>query len=444
MEVVSIDTYVKRQKEIFDAYIESNGKKSAIIPFVEKYSSEDSKDYSIKDVLKYIKLYINSNLIKEEEAKKFNGTKKVSNKVIFNRGKLLVQKLIESKGDFEELSKYTKEFAKADDRMHPYPASYLDTCRDYYLSHTKNIERLENYKRVMSLASRGDEYDIELINTLLEMDRIEKAVNFVKEINISKSSLVGLRQKYRLLYPANKKELSKINEIIDLSFRTNEKVIKFIDRKQTTMTNQDKIKIIKRMIEDYLLSDYEDISELFPKYNFNKYKFKETLKDAKTSRDIILNNLINNYYAKSNAIKSEKQEILNKLINAYDNGINYGNGFRSFNSHDFYLMINGNKVESLLEYAKDIYDSETLKKLKKILESFSLDKVYKTKSALINAITKFTKNGRELSDEEKELIIDYMEYTNLPYSSSVFFECAERYFDNDIKLTKDHSFRRSA
>lgn len=440
-EIIKIDKYIDRQKEIYNAYVNSNGKKSEIMPFVDKYSKEDKKEYTLNDVLKYLKIYLSSNLANEEDKNKYQGTKKVSNKVIFNRGKLLVQRLIESKGNIDELDSYIDIFTKQDDKTRPYKKGYLKTCIEYYVENTKNKEKINTFNLVMNLSTRSDEYDIELINNLLNMNDINKAVKFVKEINISKSSLISLRQKYKLLYPANKKEIVKINKIIDESFKMNEKVMRFLDQRQLTLTNQDKIKILKRMLEEYILNDIEDIEELYPKYNFNKYKFKETLKDAKTSRDIILINLIDNYYAKTNAILASKQEIIEKIKAAYENGINYGNGYRKMNMYDFYRIAGYDTIESLNKYANKLYKNEEANKMKNILSSFTLDKVFKNKQQLLKSIDRFSKNGKTLTEEQKELIVDYLEYANLPYTTELFFQTAERYIDNDLVIEEDNEYK---
>lgn len=419
--IIDLDDYLKRQKEIFSAFMDSSGKEVSVTPFVSKYEKEDNTNYASEDLLKYLNSYVNSNLITEEEKELFNKTKLVPSDLIFKRGRLIIEALIESQGDTSDLPRLGAEFAKKDGKLKPYDNKYLLKCRDYYLKKSKNADILLAYKNVCELVSRGS-YDIELPLKILEISSNEKAIEFINRINISKTSLRKLVNEYETLYPANTANITRLNYLLKEAYKTDNKVVKFIEQKVSHDTIKDRLVHLRRILEEYLISDIEDISELFNKHNFNSYKFKETLKDAKSSRDILLNNLISKYEAKRLSINNSYKELISKIMQAKYNGINYGYGYREFNSYDYYTLKDGIEAETLIKHAKMIYESEDAKEFEKVINEFEI-KDTTTREELSKLYT---------GDANTDLILDYLEYANLPISTQMFEAIKDRFENNDI------------
>lgn len=420
--VIKLNDYLKRQKELFSAYINSSGKEISVNPFVSVYSKEDGNAYTSEDLLRYIDSYVKSNLISEEEKASFEATKLVPNDIIFKRGRIIIDAIIESQGNTKDLDKLGREFAKKDGKLHPYDQKYLLKCRDYYLKTSKNADVLLAYKNVCELVTRGS-YDIELPIKILEIKDNKKAIEFISRINISKSSLRRLVNEYETLYPANTANITRLNYLLKEAYKTENTVVKFFETKISHDRVQDRLINLRRMLEEYLISDIEDISELFDKYHFNSYKFNETLKDAKTGRDLLLNNLITKYEAKRISINNTYKDTISKIMQAKTNGINYGYGYREFNLYDYYMIKGDSKDEDLCKYAYEIYEPEDA-------------------DAIVNVIKEYTtesSSSRELlqelhKDENPDLILDYLEYANLPLCEEMFEAVSTRFKDNDISF----------
>lgn len=420
--VIKLNDYLRRQKELFDAYINSSGKEVSVNHFVEAYSKEDDAQYTNEDLLRYITSYVASKRITESELEAYNETKKVPNDIIFKRGRIIIEAIIESQGNTKDLDKLGREFAKRDGKIHPYDQNYLLKCRDYYLKTSKNADILLAYKNVCELATRGS-YDIELPIKILEIQDNRKAIEFISRINISKSSLRSLVNEYETLYPANTTNITRLNYLLKEAYKTEKTNTKFFEESVSHDTIKDRLINLRRMLEEYLISDIEDISILFDKYHFNSYKFGETIKDAKTGRDLLLNNLITKYEAKTISISNSYKEIITRIMQAKANGINYGYGYREFNIYDYYMIKDGTTDEDLCKYARMIYEPIDAENIIEVI------KEYEGTSTSTRAML------REVHrDESAELILDYIEYANLPMCEEMYKAVSERFVENDISF----------
>ena len=423
VNAINIDKYLKRQQEIFNAYIEANGKEVSILPFIESYSKEDNEEYTKENIFNYLNSYIKSNQISESDKEKYNQTRLVSNSLIFKRGRIITEVLIENQGSFDILPKYQAHFAKKDGKLEPYSQKYLLKCRDYYLSHTDNKGILLSYQKVVELANRGN-YDVELLTKILEIPDNKSAIDFIRRINISKLSLKTLIDEYKTIYPANQKSIDRLNKIYKKAFKVEPKVVKFIEYKENRDTLENKLITLRRILEEYLMSDIEDINEIFPKYNYNEYKFNEIIKDAKTGSDIILNNLINKYYAKVLSITNSYKELIEAIMQAKYNGINYGYGYREFNIYDYYTLKNGASSNTLLAFAKKIYNQDDFLKVKDIINEYNQDDLKLSKDKLREEISN--------KNENTDLILDYLEYAKLPFTKDMYEAVLDRFENKDI------------
>lgn len=420
--VIKLNDYLKRQNELFDAYIKSSGKEISVDEFKQIYEKEDQTSYTSDDLLKYIYSYVKSKRITDLELSSYNETKKVPNDIIFKRGRIIIESLIESQGNTQDLEKLAVEFAKKDGKIHPYDNKYLLKCRDYYMRTSKNVDLLLAYKNVCELVTRGS-YDIELPIKILEIRDNAKAIEFINRISISKSSLRKLVNEYETLYPANTANITRLNYLLKEAYKTDTKTVKFYEAKQNHNTLKDRLVNLRRILEEYLISDREDISELFDKYHFNAYKFRETLKDARSGRDILLNSLIDKYEAKNIAIDNMYKEILSKIMQAKYNGINYGYGYREFNVYDYYMLKDGNSMSKLIKYAKKIYTEEDASAIIDVIKEYEV-----TDIASRESLASSHKN------ENPELILDYLEYASLPLSEEMFVPVLQRFSENDISF----------
>lgn len=422
-KVIKLDEFIKRQKEVFNTYVETNGREVDLKPYIAKYSSEDDTIYSDTDIFKYLDLYIKSNLITDAEVDAYNKTRLIPGEIIFKRGKEIVGALIQSQGNIYAISRYKRIYAEEDGKLSSYNDKYLIKCRDYYLSHTNNNEIKMSYQNVMDLAKRG-KYDIELINRLLQMPDDKTGITFINQINISKISLRKLIDEYKTVYPANRAEIKRLEYMLKEAFRFNDRVVKFIEQKSRRETLRERLLNLHRILEEYLIQDIFDISELFPKYNFNEYKFREVLKDGAESRDVLLKSLIDKYQTKDNVVLANFKTIIENILRAYNEGINYGNGYREINYYDVYLLKQGYSNETIIKFAYRICSKEDLERLFMILSVYTTSKAFNNTNELV----------KSLDEQADKDLIDYLQYANIPLSKEMYYALKERYQTNDIEL----------
>ena len=425
VKTVALDEFIKRQHDVFNAYIESNGKEISVLPFVSEYSKSDDTEYTPESVINYLNSYIKSNQISNKEIKQYNKTRLVPNDIIFKRGRIITEVLIENQGSMDILPRYQAYFAKKDGKLEPYSDAYILKCRDYYLEHTKNQAILFAYQNVAELATHG-KYDIELLTKILAIKDNKQALDFLNRINISKVSFGNLINEYQTLYPGDLVNLPRLRFLFDNIHSQMTKVVKFIDFREKKETLEYRLLSLRRLLEEYLMYDFESISELFTKHSFNEYKFNEILKDAEQSNDTILQGLINKYKAKKVSVENTYKSILDLIIKAKRDGINYGYGYREFNIYDYYTIKNGIPSQTLLKYAKNIYDDETYEEISSIVNTFNQDNVSNSKEDLLNQIN--NKNNKTT------FIVDYLEFASLPLTIEMYEGVLERNQNKDISF----------
>lgn len=125
------------------------------------------------------------------------------------------------------------------------------------------------------------------------------------------------------------------------------------------------------------------------------------------------------------------KSLIDKIIEAHENGVFYGNEYRKMNIYDYYLLKDELTTTELISYAKKIYNPTDYQKASDILTSFSEDTI--TKSELMSIVSRDSNlNKNQIND-----IISYLEYSNLPLSKELFYATLERYNDHDITFEED-------
>lgn len=429
--IISIDKLLIRQKEIFDAYTE-NGREIDLLPILKDYGLEDKKVYSIEKGYEYLLMYVTSKNISEEEIKRFNELKQTDSKELFKRGKKAVLSLIKSNGDEQQLYYLAVSLAKLDGRVNPYPISYVKDALNYYLEHSNNKSLIDTYYAVIALTknNKNKEFNLKLIEEIIKLNNIDTAVNFLRNINIANITLNHLIRQYKILYPANIEELKYLDELINI-YRSS-KHYKLLPKSE--YLEEESTKKLKRILENYLISDVEDIKVILSEEETSEYEFRELLKDAHNSRDPILVSLLDKFHAKNQVINEYRISIITNIANLILNGVNYGNGYRQFNVFDYLNNYHNLNMETIIESVKELYDEANSEYIIKVLNSLDLNPTYNTIEELSSSIGIFSKNGRDLTISEKGIILSYMEEKSMPLNNSIFFAVCERYFDGDLAL----------
>lgn len=433
---IDLETHLIRRREVFNHYITNRGREISLLPLLKKYSAEDGipkPGYSFEYIEGLLIQYLESDEISREQTVSYNNTKKISKNIIMKRGREIIMAMIESKCDWSVVVKLGEKYAKEDGKIRPYSDSILYKYRNYYFDHTDEEDIKIQYAIVFELAKRSTTsgYDIEFVNSITKMESVEKAVALVKNVGISKTSLKSLRNAYGVLYPANEKELGVIDEIIENAYAP-ETPVKFVESDGPSKSALARIERLKPLLEDYLCSDYESIEVLFPQHKFTKYSFKEVLKDTTESRDLILRNLLDKYFAKEDSILMSKKMVTDSIVDGIKNGVNYGKGFRTFNTFDLFQLTRMT-VPKIVPYLYKLYNKSLAISIKEKLEKMVTSRTYETADELMASVN-YSLNGRTLTDEEKLLIVTFMEQGGWPYMTNLFNDTARRYIEGDLVL----------
>lgn len=191
---------------------------------------------------------------------------------------------------------------------------------------------------------------------------------------------------------------------------------------------------LSHLLESYLITDVDDIFKIEGKYHMSQYEFNLALKEGLASNDPLILSLIDKYNIKERTIDEYNTEIATRIGNAIINGVNYGNGYHSFDIIDYFNMSEGLSIDIIKDKIKENFDSTQEEYILKILNKLEYKSTYQSEEDLSNSIGVFSKNGRNITKSEKESVISYMIDNNLPINNSVFFAACEKYFNGDLEI----------
>ena len=437
---ILLETILKRQKEVFDLYIANNGREVSLQPLVKKYSEEDLENgqlYPFVKVFEYLKLYISSENISEQELEEYNRVTTMNYEMKFNRGKEIVMYLIENQNRWNEMAVLAKKYAVEDGRFRSYTSDELKEWRRVFLENNKDEELDKTYRTVVELSRnrKNTGYDLNLLKKLLEFNNIEEAAKFVTKISISQKSFNTLVSAYQTIYPNKKTELEYIKSVREEVFNKKENTTKFVPSATIAAKKEQKLIRFKNMLEEYLTSDIEKISDLYSKYEFRDYSFKEFYKDMEATEDKILQLLMNQYEAKITAIAEIRREEVNKILIGIVSGVSYGGAYRKINYYDI-KMITDMSLDDILKYAHKFFTRREYELIKTFVENKLISRTYQTKEELFASVN-YGRNGKMVSDEEKWMVINFIESNNWPYSTQLFLDTICRYLDKELVIEEE-------
>ena len=434
---ILLETILKREKEVFDMYIANDGRETSLQPLIAAYSKEDLQNgqiYPFVKVFEYLKLYVSSNNITPEELEKFNQVSEVKYDKKVSRGKQIVELLIENGNRWKEVAILAKKFAQEDGRFRSYTSEELKEWRRLFLQQNEDKQLERTYFTVVELSRkrRHNGYDLDLLNKLVEYKTIEEAANFIKSISISRTSMNSLLDSYKIVYPTKTDEIEFIKNTIEEAYKEEKNTNKFVSSKIDSRKEK-KLINFKNLIEEYLISDLEKIDSLLPKHEYTAYGFEEMYKDMEGNIDPIIRMLIDQYDAKQIAIGQVRKEEVEKILFGIVSGVTYGNSYKKLNYYDI-KAITDLSLDDILKVASKYFTQREYEMIKEFIQNRLISRTYKTRDELFNSIN-YAKNGRYATDEEKWMVIEYMEFHKWPYSSQLMMDTLVRYIDGDITLS---------
>lgn len=431
-----IETLLIRQKEVFDTFIQNNGREVSIMPLVRKYSKEDGIEintHSPSKILDYIKMYVESDRISDEELAKYQSLLEIPLEKKIARGKEIALFLTANRMSWREAPILGKKYTQEDGKFQMYPKEALVEWLSLFLSNNTDLEIERNYQAAKELKKKrvSKEYNVLLLDSLIEFKTIEEAASFVKSIDISRISMNGLLDSYKILFPTKKEEAERIKLIIEEAFKEQQKIPAAFIQYNEDKTKERTIKF-KELLEEYTVSDIERIDVLLPKYGFTKCGFEELLKDLQVGDNKIIRLLIDKYELKIVSIINRRVEEVKLILSGLNNGINYNGSFYKFNFYDL-KTITDMSMDEIKWYAYKYVARADYKKIKDFIDIKTNCRKYNTKEELFNAVN-FGHAGRMATDEEKMTVIEFMEANNWPLQTQLFMDTISRYMNSLIMI----------
>ena len=156
-------------------------------------------------------------------------------------------------------------------------------------------------------------------------------------------------------------------------------------------------------------------------------------KDMEGNIDPIIRMLIDQYDAKQIAIGQVRKEEVEKILFGIVSGVTYGNSYKKLNYYDI-KAITDLSLDDILKVGSKYFTQREYEMIKEFIQNRLISRTYKTRDELFNSIN-YAKNGRYATDEEKWMVISYMEFHKWPYSSQLMMDTLVRYIDGDITLS---------
>lgn len=414
--IENIDVFVNRSSEVFNAFIENKGNESKLAYLIVKYSKEDKKEYTYDKINTYLNAYLNNENINKADKDLYKKIITIPDELLLKRGKEIVEALIKSNNNFDDIMYLAKKYAREDGKVKPYSMFWMKKMQNYYLNNGDEFI-INQYNYVIS-SSKYYDYDDTLIKELLN-NNMNNAIKFIKNIGISKISIINLKNKYIEKNNLTKQEKKFLNKVINSAFKEKSSSLYY----ESGLMRIDKL---KKTIEEYLVSDEEDISSFAYKFGLSNYSFEEALIDAETSNDLVLKSLIDKYREKEIYVAYNKKQDIDKILQGIMFGIVYNGKQYEFNYFD-YLTMTKLSSKQILKYANVYYEKKYINLLVDFFKQYEKDRVYDN----IDEMIKFTKFN-SVTNEDKWKVAIFLKNNGYKLSSNLFKDALKRFKQNAL------------
>lgn len=434
---LALETLLKRQKEIFEVFIANKGREVSLLPLVQKYRQEEGENHktiTFSKIYDYLRLYVSSNNISPSELEVYTRVTTMSDETKIKRGEEIVRLLVANRCDWREVSALAIKYAKEDGRIRSYTSETMKEWRSLFLINNKNDPLTIMYRKVLELSRNRTTqgYDILLLDKIVECPDLTSAMEFVRSIKISRTSLMDLLSAYRVVYPTKTDEQAFLIDCINGVFAKSQNTQRYnptIDPKKTQKLNN-----FKELLEEYTITDIEDIDTILGKHNFTKYSFNEFLKDQRASNDKVLQLLIDKYDLKTMSINARRSQELETILGYILNGICYGKEFLKFNSYDL-KMTTDLSWDDIIKYATRLLRQGELVTIRRFIENITANREYETPEELVEAVN-YGITGTMATLEDKWTVAEFMTSQGWPYNAQLFTDTLARYLHHDIAIQK--------
>ena len=386
----------------------------------------------------------------------------INTKFLYNNEgekELLLMELYKYSSSNKFSVKSTKEMAS---KLNISETKYLKLVKEYMDNYiNKNSENIVIPEDELS---RGDRVRI---NNKKLTDLYNKIINYNESDDISELALIIDNSGYNI---------SSINENFYLyhKFYTKEQIKAFeknysLYREYRTKTIKEKREALKKEREQaklkkelstasIVINDYLETTDLaFPEFLVKNNITKEQFNNYIKSLEINNKELYNEYLNKRDDKESEYESNLNRKIEELGDGLINGyeeNGKkRNFDIID-YFRITSIPLSNILAITNKKLNNKQFYLLKKLKTNFlqsekfnstNIKAIMEEKRVVGIQFDKFGKiiegTGKEITIEEKEKIIKYLEKNNIPFNRMTYNAVLKRYIDEFINLDNEKTLK---
>lgn len=186
------------------------------------------------------------------------------------------------------------------------------------------------------------------------------------------------------------------------------------------------------LINNYMISNLNK-KQFLEKYNISKKDFDKALESIKNNEP----ELFQQYKDYNNKLQSERFAVVsnkcNIIIDQIKNGVinEETNEKRDFDILDYYMYTNLTP-EEYINIIKENYNGTDIRDVKRFFAKYN-SKIDETK--MIREM-KFIINSIEVTEEEKEMIINYLNSINAPINIKIFRLALKKYFNSELPIEK--------
>ncbi len=433
---MATEVELKRGKELFNALLKNEGLEAALLPFLPKYNKEDGQEYNFTTLLNYLQIYKQSEYVSKEDVARYNKLRSISKETLLKRGKEICDTQIDNKFRVASLEELGARYAQEDKRYLPYSKPLLDRMSNAYLK-TASPEYIEKYRECMELSKRSttDGLSFDTLKIIAKYKNPMEALVYLHEHNISYESLKALRNAYFQIHPEDLLTRIAIDSVEALILFERNRIGKEKTKAGNNEKNQErhkaKIDKLKGIMTDYINSGKDNLEECIKRGGYNATKsFFEALNDEKDIKDEEFKNLYQKYLSTEASFASERRKLALTLEDYYDNGVYYGHENRQFSLYDYYALTD-KSIEEVRKILRTYLSIGKANHISVFIGNLIITNKFANREAFIEQLKYLYPT---MDRKERDIIIDYMEDNNWPYSVTLFKDIWVRLADGLITI----------
>lgn len=333
---------------------------------------------------------------------------------------------------------YMSDVLKMDEeQQEKHWAKRLSYRKDYNLNETMNVNSI--YCNLFN----------ELLDTTDYQDVINVFQNFNKQYSVIKTGLIGFMMSYNI--PMNQREdiFNKLNLYFDY-LKENRKLDQ--EAKRTEKANQyveENLDNARTIINGYIDGKYDDINKYCLDTNMEKRLFDKYLEVIKNNDESLYTKYLQHIESNKNKVYEDLMSRSLIVINLIKNGVIENDTKRDFDISDYYKYLPIG-FERMLRIVRPGLTNDDYKLLcsyvgqyknERELSEEEINNIYDMKTIANVQFDESNKvipgSGREITIEEKQNIVKYLNNNNIPVTNKTYNVIYRRWLSGNLVVDNE-------